>query len=64
MTQTTRTEHDTMGPVEVPAEALWGAQTQRSLQNFEIGDIKMKRSLIRGFGILKRAAGANSRHEV
>jgi len=45
-----------MGTIEVPNDRYWGAQTQRSLQNFEIGDILMKRSLIRGFGILKRAA--------
>jgi len=52
----TRTEQDSMGTIEVADDRYWGAQTQRSLQNFEIGDIKMKRSLIRGFGILKRAA--------
>ena len=52
----TRTEQDSMGTIEVPNDRYWGAQTQRSLQNFEIGDILMKRSLIRGFGILKRAA--------
>ena len=34
----TRIEHDTMGEVEVPAEAMWGAQTQRSLQNFSVHD--------------------------
>jgi fumarate hydratase class II len=51
-----RSEQDSMGTVEVSNERYWGAQTQRSLQNFEIGDILMKRPLIRGFGVLKRAA--------
>ena len=46
MTQTTRTEHDSMGPVEVPTEALWGAQTQRSLQNFAISDDRIPVELI------------------
>jgi fumarate hydratase class II len=45
-----------MGAIEVSSDRYWGAQTQRSIQNFEIGDIRMKRSLIRGFGVLKRAA--------
>ena len=52
----TRQEVDSMGTIEVNTDRYWGAQTQRSLQNFEIGDIKMKRPLIRGFGILKHAA--------
>jgi len=53
-----RTEHDTMGPVEVPAEKYWGAQTQRSLQNFAIGgeSMKMPLEIIRAFAILKKAA--------
>jgi len=52
-----RTEHDTMGPVEVPAEKYWGAQTQRSLQNFAIGgeSMKMPLEIIRAFAILKKA---------
>ncbi|MFT5431918.1 MAG: fumarate hydratase class II [Myxococcota bacterium] len=52
----TRIERDTMGEVHVAADRYWGAQTQRSLMNFEIGDIRMKRPMIRAFGILKRAA--------
>jgi fumarate hydratase class II len=52
----TRIERDTMGEIEVATDRYWGAQTQRSLQNFEIGDITMKRPLIRAFGILKKAA--------
>jgi fumarate hydratase class II len=52
----TRTEHDTMGPVEVPADRYWGAQTARSLANFRIGTERMPREMIRALGILKRAA--------
>ncbi len=51
-----RTEHDTMGPVEVPAERYWGAQTQRSLENFKIGNQKMPVEIIRAFAVLKKAA--------
>jgi fumarate hydratase, class II len=51
-----RTEYDTMGPVEVPDNKYWGAQTQRSLQNFKIGDELMPREVIRAFAILKKAA--------
>ena len=43
----TRIEHDTMGDVEVPNDALWGAQTQRSLQNFKIGQERLPRAMIR-----------------
>ena len=52
----TRIESDSMGPIEVPADKLWGAQTQRSLQNFRIGGERMPDGLIRGFGLLKQAA--------
>jgi fumarate hydratase, class II len=51
-----RTEHDTMGPVEVPADKYWGAQTQRSIENFKIGNQKMPDEIIRAFAILKKAA--------
>ncbi len=51
-----RTESDTMGPVEVPADKLWGAQTQRSTQNFKIGGQRMPEPLIRALGIQKQAA--------
>ena len=51
-----RIEHDTMGEVRVPADRLWGAQTQRSLENFPIGTEKMPKEIIHAFGILKRAA--------
>lgn len=53
---TMRIEHDTMGDVEVPNEALWGAQTQRSLQNFKIGQERLPRAMIRGMGLVKKAA--------
>ncbi len=51
-----RTETDSMGPIEVPADRYWGAQTARSLIHFSIGHDRMPRPLIRGIGILKEAA--------
>jgi len=51
-----REERDTMGVVRVPADRQWGAQTQRSLQNFAIGQETMPRELIRAFALLKKAA--------
>lgn len=56
----TRTETDSFGAIEVPADKLWGAQTQRSLGNFKIGSERMSRPLIRALAIVKRcAAGVN-----
>ena len=52
----TRTERDSLGPVNVPADRYWGAQTQRSLQNFKIGNEHFPREFIRAYGILKKAA--------
>src|SRR5439155_27281099 len=52
----TRTETDSMGSIEVPADRYWGAQTQRSLHHFSIGDDRMPADVIRAFGILKKAA--------
>jgi fumarate hydratase class II len=52
----TRIETDTMGAIEVPADRYWGAQTQRSLHHFNIGDDRMPREMIRALGILKKAA--------
>ena len=52
---TTRTETDTMGAIEVPGDRYWGAQTQRALQHFEIGDDRFPREMIRALGILKKA---------
>jgi fumarate hydratase class II len=52
----TRTEHDTLGPVEVPAERLWGAQTQRSLEHFRISRERMPLAVIRALVLVKKAA--------
>src|SRR5712664_4665249 len=52
----TRVEKDTFGPIEVPADRLWGAQTQRSLQNFRIGSEKMPPLLIKALAQVKRTA--------
>ena len=52
----TRTETDTFGPIEVPADRYWGAQTQRSLQNFKIGWEKQPRPIVKALGVVKRAA--------
>jgi fumarate hydratase class II len=52
----TRTETDTFGPIEVPAERYWGAQTQRSIENFPIGGERMPLPIVRALGIVKRAA--------
>ncbi|MCB1530097.1 MAG: class II fumarate hydratase [Rhodospirillales bacterium] len=54
--QATRTETDSLGDIEVPETAYYGAQTQRSLQNFEIGTEKMPAPLVRALGIQKKAA--------
>ncbi|MDB7957129.1 lyase family protein, partial [Flavonifractor plautii] len=51
-----RIERDSMGEMEVPADRYWGAQTQRSYQNFQIGTEKMPEEIVRAFGILKKAA--------
>jgi fumarate hydratase class II len=52
----TRTETDSFGPIEVPADRYWGAQTQRSLGNFRIGGERMPKPLIRALGIVKKAS--------
>jgi len=53
----TRTEKDTMGPIEVPADKYWGAQTQRSVENFKIGEpASMPKEVIKAMAILKKAA--------
>ncbi|QOP45707.1 class II fumarate hydratase [Sulfurimonas paralvinellae] len=51
----TRIEKDTMGEIEVPQDAYWGAQTQRSIQNFKIGEEKMPYEITRAFSYLKKA---------
>src|SRR3954453_21118196 len=52
----TRTESDSMGKVDVPADRYWGAQTQRSLEHFSIGSDRMPLENVRAFGVLKKAA--------
>jgi fumarate hydratase class II len=52
----TRIESDSFGPIEVPADRYWGAQTERSRRHFRIGEEKMPRPIIRALGIVKRAA--------
>jgi fumarate hydratase class II len=56
MTANTRIEHDSMGALEVPAGALWGAQTQRAIQNFPPTGLRMPRAFIRALGLIKHAA--------
>ena len=51
-----RTETDTFGPIEVPADRYWGAQTQRSIQNFRIGGERMPVPLVHALGLVKHAA--------
>ncbi|MBP1758777.1 MAG: Fumarate hydratase class [Firmicutes bacterium] len=55
-----RIEHDTMGQISVPAHRLWGAQTQRSLENFPIGEERMPLPLIGAFAVLKRACALSN----
>ena len=57
----TRTETDTFGPLEVPADRYWGAQTERSRNNFRIGDELMPLPIIRALAIVKRAAAETNR---
>ncbi len=59
---TMRTESDSLGEVQVPADKLWGAQTQRSLEHFSIGRDLMPREMITAYAILKKGA-ANANHE-
>jgi fumarate hydratase class II len=53
---THRTESDSFGPIQVPVDALWGAQTQRSLQNFKIGGQRFTRPMVRALGVVKKGA--------
>jgi fumarate hydratase class II len=57
----TRTETDSFGPIDVPAETYWGAQTERSRHNFAIGDEPMPRPLIAALALVKRAAAETNR---
>ncbi|MDR6674810.1 class II fumarate hydratase [Xanthomonas sp. 1678] len=61
MSDNFRVEHDSMGELQVPAEALWGAQTQRAVQNFPVSGQPMPRGFIRALGLIKAAAaGVNA----
>ena len=53
-----RKEKDSMGEIDVPEDKYYGAQTQRSLNNFKIGGEKFQRDLIRAYGIVKKAAAS------
>ena len=58
-----RTEHDTMGEVQVPADKYWGAQTERSRNNFKIGpEASMPKEIIAAFAYLKKAAAYTNCH--
>jgi fumarate hydratase, class II len=62
MTTSFRTERDSMGELQVPADALWGAQTQRAVQNFPISGLTLPRAFIAALGLIKQAAArANTR---
>ncbi len=63
MEETYRVERDSMGEMRVPADRYWGAQTQRSHENFRIGTERMPEELLRAFGILKQAA-AMANHQL
>ena len=56
MTTSFRTEHDSMGEIRVPLEALWGAQTQRAVENFRISGLALPRPFIAALGLIKQAA--------
>ncbi|WP_225763648.1 class II fumarate hydratase [Stenotrophomonas sp. Marseille-Q4652] len=56
MSQKYRIEHDSMGELQVPADALWGAQTQRAVQNFPVSGQRMPRAFIRALGLIKGSA--------
>ncbi len=51
-TENYRIEHDTMGEVKVPVDKYWGAQTQRSFENFKIGKQRMPMEIVHAFGVL------------
>ena len=53
---TTRTERDTMGELEVPSSAYYGVQTARAIENFPISDLRLSRPMLRALGLIKRAA--------
>ena len=60
MTQTFREERDSLGVIQVPSERLWGAQTQRSLRFFSIGEDRMPKEMIRAYALVKKAAAISN----
>ena len=56
MTESHRIEHDSMGELQVPADAHWGAQTQRAVNNFPISGRTLPREFIRALGLIKSSA--------
>src|SRR3569623_792554 len=61
MAKNTRTETDAFGPIDIAADKLWGAQTQRSVENFRIGGERMPLPLVHALGLIKRAAAEVNR---
>ena len=61
MTTDYRVERDSMGELEVPSDALWGAQTQRAVDNFPISGLRMPRQFIRALGLIKWAAARTNK---
>ena len=59
----TRTETDSMGPIEVPADRYWGAQTQRSIMNFPIGWEKQPIAIVRALGVIKQACAMANKEQ-
>jgi len=59
--KSTRTESDSFGPIEVPSDRYWGAQTERSRQNFRIGQDRMPMAIVRALGIVKLASAETNR---
>ncbi|NLG75321.1 MAG: aspartate ammonia-lyase, partial [Xanthomonadaceae bacterium] len=55
-----RIEHDSLGELKVPAEALWGAQTQRAIENFPVSGLRMPRDFIRALGLIKWSAATTN----
>src|SRR2546429_240885 len=61
MTVLTRSERDTFGPIDVPADRMWGAQTQRSLEHFAISGERMPAEFLHALAMVKRAAAKSNR---
>ena len=59
--KSTRSETDSFGPIDVPADRYWGAQTERSRQNFKIGQDRMPMAIVHALGIVKLASAQTNR---